>query len=103
MGAPRVRRQPQRTCIACRRIADKRDLVRVVATPEGRILVDPRGKAPGRGAYLCRKRACWADARRSGVWRHALRFGGADDERVAGDLAAIDAYFAALPEDAGRQ
>src|SRR5437867_12957625 len=43
---------PQRTCVACRSIRVKRDLVRVVRAPSGELSVDARGKAPGRGAYL---------------------------------------------------
>ncbi len=102
MPVLRVRRQPQRTCIACRRIAAKRALVRVVATPEGRIVVDPKGKAPGRGAYVCRQRGCWGNVRRTGVWRQALRFEGANSDQVASDLAALDAFFEQLPEDDDR-
>src|SRR5438309_1264172 len=44
---------PQRSCVACRTVQDKKDLVRLVRTPEGEIVVDPTGKRNGRGAYLC--------------------------------------------------
>lgn len=37
-------------------------MIRIVRTPEGSIEVDPTGKTPGRGAYLCRKAACWQKA-----------------------------------------
>ena len=50
---------PQRTCVVCRQVKPKRELIRVVRTPEGRVVVDETGKASGRGAYLCRKRVCW--------------------------------------------
>lgn len=53
---------PQRTCIACRQVRNKRDLLRVVRTPEGEIVVDPTGKRSGRGAYLCRAQGCWQAA-----------------------------------------
>lgn len=53
---------PQRTCIACRQVRNKRDLLRVVRTPEGEIVVDPTGKRSGRGAYLCRAQSCWQAA-----------------------------------------
>ena len=53
----RPRRHPQRTCIACRRVQAKRTLVRLVRTPEG-VLVDPKGKMNGRGAYIHASRAC---------------------------------------------
>jgi predicted RNA-binding protein YlxR (DUF448 family) len=50
---------PQRSCVACRQVKSKRELIRVVRAPDGKILVDETGKANGRGAYLCRDRACW--------------------------------------------
>ena len=50
--------KPQRTCIACRETREKWDLIRVVRTPEGQVIVDLTGKANGRGAYLCRNADC---------------------------------------------
>lgn len=55
----RPKHRPQRTCIVCRETKDKRELIRVVRTPEGNFIVDPTGKANGRGAYLCRQASCW--------------------------------------------
>ena len=49
---------PQRTCIACRRVGAKLDLMRVVRTPQGEVRLDPTGKVGGRGAYLCQKPSC---------------------------------------------
>lgn len=48
-------------CIACRQVQAKRTLVRLVRTPEG-VLVDPKGKMNGRGAYIHASRACGARA-----------------------------------------
>ncbi|MGD1996335.1 MAG: YlxR family protein [Anaerolineae bacterium] len=56
------RHVPQRTCVACRVVRSKRELIRVVRTPEGEVLVDERGKRNGRGAYLCAQRVCWEEA-----------------------------------------
>ncbi len=53
---------PQRTCIACRTVRAKRELVRIVRTTEDHIQADPTGKKSGRGAYLCRQRECWESA-----------------------------------------
>ena len=50
---------PQRTCVACRTVRPKRELVRILRTPEGVVMVDETGKRNGRGAYLCRQRGCW--------------------------------------------
>lgn len=49
---------PQRTCMACQEKKDKRDLVRIVRSPEGEISVDLTGKKPGRGAYICPNLEC---------------------------------------------
>jgi predicted RNA-binding protein YlxR (DUF448 family) len=57
-----MRRVPQRMCIGCRSVRSKRDLMRVVRSPEGAVHVDYTGKANGRGAYLCRNRLCWQKA-----------------------------------------
>ncbi len=53
---------PYRTCVACRTTRPKRELIRIVRTPEGKTMVDERGKQNGRGAYLCAQRACWTAA-----------------------------------------
>lgn len=55
----RPKHVPQRTCFVCRQKRDKRQLTRLVRTPEGSVLVDPTGKQNGRGAYLCDDPACW--------------------------------------------
>ena len=49
---------PMRQCIGCREMKPKKELVRVVRSPEGALSLDFRGKAPGRGAYLCRSAEC---------------------------------------------
>lgn len=49
---------PQRTCVGCREVLAKRELIRIVRTPEG-VRVDPTGKLAGRGAYLHDRRCCW--------------------------------------------
>ena len=53
---------PQRTCVGCREVKNKRELVRVVRTPEGNIELDVSGKKNGRGAYICPTRDCWEKA-----------------------------------------
>ena len=55
----RIKHVPKRTCIACGATKAKKDLIRVVRTPEGSVEVDITGKKSGRGAYLCRQEACW--------------------------------------------
>jgi predicted RNA-binding protein YlxR (DUF448 family) len=64
---------PLRSCIACRERYPKRELIRVVCSPEGTLEIDPKGKRPGRGAYLCRNRQCWEQALRPGRLSQALK------------------------------
>ena len=52
------KRVPLRTCVSCRENKDKRDLLRIVKTPEGEILIDKTGRMNGRGAYICNKKEC---------------------------------------------
>jgi len=54
-----IKHIPQRTCIACRTVRAKRELLRIVRDSAGRVHADPTGKQAGRGAYLCRARECW--------------------------------------------
>lgn len=49
---------PMRMCVGCREMKPKRELIRVVRSPEGEVSMDPVGKKPGRGAYVCRSEAC---------------------------------------------
>lgn len=63
---------PQRQCLGCREMKPKAELVRVVRSPEGTVSVDLRGKAPGRGAYVCRSADCLKKALRSRAVGRAL-------------------------------
>jgi len=79
----RVRRIPLRTCVACRQKRDKRTLTRIVRSPEGEVAVDPTGKQPGRGAYLCEQPACWDKALHTNLLDRALKAGVSDAEKEA--------------------
>lgn len=63
---------PMRMCIACREKKTKKELIRVVRTPEGEILVDRTGRANGRGAYLCDSVACLERAVKTKALERAL-------------------------------
>ena len=56
---------PQRQCMGCRERKNKREMIRVVRSPEGNVSLDFGGKAPGRGAYLCPDVECLKRALRS--------------------------------------
>ncbi len=64
---------PQRTCVACRQVKAKRELIRIVRTPENDVEIDAGEKKAGRGAYLCRERRCWEAGLKGNRLEHALR------------------------------
>lgn len=55
---PKPKHIPQRTCIGCRELNPKRSMIRLVRRPEG-VVIDPKGKLSGRGAYLHDQKTCW--------------------------------------------
>lgn len=64
---------PIRTCVACRSSHDKKDLLRVVLSATGEIDIDPTGKKPGRGAYICRSEKCLMAAVKKKGFERGLR------------------------------
>ena len=75
---------PMRQCLGCREMKPKKELCRIVRSPEGEISLDLRGKAPGRGAYICPDRNCLERARKSKALSRAF------------DMAVPDAVYDAL-------
>ena len=63
---------PQRQCMGCRERKQKRELIRVVRSPDGSVGLDFHGKAPGRGAYICPDPACLKRAIRSKALERSL-------------------------------
>jgi predicted RNA-binding protein YlxR (DUF448 family) len=64
---------PLRRCVVCGSRVPQRELVRIVRTAEGTVLVDETAKHSGRGAYLCRQPECWIKALKSNRLAQALR------------------------------
>ena len=56
---------PMRQSIGCGEMKSKKEMMRILRTPEGEILLDTTGKKNGRGAYLCRERDCLLKARKN--------------------------------------
>lgn len=67
-----MKKIPMRQCLGCREMRMKRELVRIVRSPEGTVSVDTKGKAPGRGAYVCRNAECLKRAIRSKALSRSL-------------------------------
>ena len=66
------RKIPQRQCVGCRVMKDKKALVRVVKTPEDEVVLDLTGKKSGRGAYVCPEMECLKKARKSRALERAF-------------------------------
>ncbi len=88
----RIKHVPQRTCIGCRTVLAKRELVRVVRSPEG-VIIDPTGNAAGRGAYIHKIRSCWEQALKGPI-DHALK-----TELTAQDRLKLDEFMSQLPRE----
>ena len=54
-----VKKIPQRLCIGCQAVHPKKELIRIVRSPEGEYSVDFTGKKPGRGTYICKNEQCF--------------------------------------------
>lgn len=88
----RVKHIPQRTCVGCRQVMPKRNLIRVVRSPEG-VSIDLTGKTAGRGAYLHDKKSCWESALK-GALNHALK-----TELTEQDRDVLIHFMESLPVD----
>ena len=60
-----VKKIPERKCMGCNEKKPKKELVRIVRTPEGEVMLDVTGKKSGRGAYICPKVSCYEKAFKS--------------------------------------
>ncbi len=69
----KTKKIPLRKCIVCQEMLPKKELIRVVRTPEEKIVIDPTGKAAGRGTYVCKRETCMKpDTFASGKWKKVL-------------------------------
>jgi len=64
---------PMRTCVACREVKSKRELIRLVRNSSGSVQVDTSGRESGRGAYLCRALECWQNGLAGGRLEYVLK------------------------------
>lgn len=79
---------PMRMCVGCREMKPKKELIRIVRSPEGEISVDRTGKAQGRGAYICQSVGCLNKARKIRALERALEHGIEDEvfERLSSEI-----------------
>ena len=72
---------PERTCLACRKVRPKRELIRLVRLADGSVEVDARERKAGRGAYLCPEPECWNIGLKRNRLEHALHTSLTQDNR----------------------
>lgn len=75
----KVKKIPLRKCTGCGEMFDKRELVRVVKSPEGEVSLDLTGKKAGRGAYVCRNSECLKKARKKKAFERAFQIAISDE------------------------
>ena len=85
---------PLRTCIVCHETRPKRELLRVVRTPDGHVILDATSKKSGRGAYLCARLSCWETAIKKKRLEQEFELTISEEDR-----AGLDAFIATLPKD----
>lgn len=90
--AKRPKHTPQRTCVGCRSVLPKRELIRLVRRSEG-VEIDPTSKLAGRGAYLHNQRSCWERGLK-GTLAQALKV-----TLTPANRAQLLEFMQTLPED----
>ena len=87
-GVKPAKRVPMRQCLGCREHKPKRELVRIVRSPEGQVSLDRSGKMNGRGAYLCHNPECLRRAVKAKALERAFGTAVPDDvlERLTEEL-----------------
>ncbi|WP_026507624.1 RNase P modulator RnpM [Butyrivibrio sp. MC2013] len=74
-----IKKIPMRQCIGCGEMKPKKELLRIIRTPEGTIEADITGKASGRGAYICPDPACLQKATKNHGFQRAFKMSPSDD------------------------
>ncbi|WP_054956114.1 RNase P modulator RnpM [Paenibacillus dakarensis] len=99
------RKIPLRKCVACQEMKSKKQLIRVVKTPEDTVLIDLTGKKSGRGAYLCGKLSCFKLAQKNKALDRALKHHVQSEiyEQLAQDFITVEDEFLAAKESADEE
>lgn len=94
------RKVPLRKCVACQEMMPKKQLIRIVKTPDDEVLIDLSGKKSGRGAYLCGKVSCFKLAQKNKSLDRALKHHVNPEiyEQLADDFIAAEDEFLGMKE-----
>ncbi|KSV57645.1 RNase P modulator RnpM [Acetivibrio ethanolgignens] len=87
-----VKKVPLRKCTGCGEMKNKKELLRVIKTPEEEIVLDITGKKNGRGAYICRSAECFAKARKTKALERSLKAAIPDEvyDELEKELKSLD-------------
>ncbi|MEK3882180.1 YlxR family protein [Paenibacillus sp. PL2-23] len=96
----RPRKIPLRKCVACQEMMPKKELIRIVRTPDGEVGIDLTGKKAGRGAYLCGKVSCFKLAKKTKALDRALKLPVGEHiyDQLEKDFIAVEDAFIAAKE-----
>jgi uncharacterized protein len=89
----RTKHTPQRTCVGCRKILPKRELIRLVRNADGVVVIDPTGKMNGRGVYLHNQYSCWEQGLKNAL-ANALRM-----EISADNMSKLKLIMETMPNE----
>lgn len=83
---------PQRMCIGCREMKDKKELIRIVKNKESQVSFDETGKLPGRGAYVCKSRECIDKACKNKGFERAFKISLPDEiiSRLSEEMSSFE-------------
>ncbi len=87
-----MKKVPMRQCIGCQEMKSKKEMIRVIRTPEGEICIDATGRRNGRGAYVCRDLACLKKAAKNHGIERSLKMQIPEDVflRLEEEMSDID-------------
>ena len=68
----KIKKVPERKCMGCNEKKPKKELIRIVRTPDGQILLDDKGKISGRGVYICPRKDCFVKSKKAGRFERNL-------------------------------
>ena len=94
----KTKRVPLRKCIVCQKMLSKKEMIRVVRSPEGNVELDPTGKKNGRGAYICGKLEGFEKAKKSKAFDRALKvsMSSEDYSKLESEFHTIHAKYASV-------
>ncbi|BCJ85304.1 RNase P modulator RnpM [Effusibacillus dendaii] len=85
------KKTPLRKCVGCQEMKPKKELIRVVHSPDNQVFLDPTGKKSGRGSYICKTEACFQMAKKKKSLDRSLKINVSDEiyEQLERELSLV--------------